>query len=175
MRSASRAETDRSRCPAAAQAHGRLRLHPGGKRNHFALDVGVATFSDVGALDARSLRPRALDRRGGVNSRVFLNNVSLGIWRCRQSTATPKRARCFETTAQTLDRLRRLDLQLVDDRGHTHRDPAVVLVSAQPYAPTPACARHATFLGSGRLGIIVSTSGARAGAQGGAGRRRFSR
>jgi diacylglycerol kinase family enzyme len=53
---------------------------PAGTRNHFALDLGVDRDDVVGALDAFS---RGGERRvdlAEVNGRVFVNNVSLGLY-----------------------------------------------------------------------------------------------
>jgi diacylglycerol kinase family enzyme len=53
---------------------------PSGTRNHFALDLGVDRNDVVGALDAFvSGRERRVDL-AEVNGRVFVNNVSLGLY-----------------------------------------------------------------------------------------------
>jgi len=53
---------------------------PAGTRNHFALDLGVLREDVVGALDALvDGRERRVDL-AEVNGRVFVNNVSLGIY-----------------------------------------------------------------------------------------------
>jgi diacylglycerol kinase family enzyme len=146
---------------AAALAHGLpFVCIPAGTRNHFALDVGVDRRDVVGALDAFT---DGLERRidvADVNDRVFLNNVSLGIYgdAVRQPTYRDAKARTLlETTAQTLGpSSAALDLQFVDDRGHTYHDPAVVLVSNNPYSLQPPRAPGTRpTLDSGRLGIIV--------------------
>ena len=95
-----------------------------------------------------------------VNGRLFLNNVSLGIYGDavrHRPTATPRRARCSRRPRKCSGRAPPpLDLQLVDDRGRTHRDPAVVLVSNNPYSLEPPRAPGTRpALDSGRLGIIV--------------------
>jgi diacylglycerol kinase family enzyme len=54
---------------------------PAGTRNHFALDLGVDRDDVVGALDA--FADGAGERRvdlAEVNGRVFVNNVSLGVY-----------------------------------------------------------------------------------------------
>ena len=49
-----------------------------------------------------------------------------------------------------------VDLQLVDDQGRAHRDPAVVLVSNNPYSlEPPRAAGGRPSLDSGRLGVVV--------------------
>ncbi len=53
---------------------------PAGTRNHFALDLGVDRDDVVGALDAFTAgRERRVDL-AEVNGRVFVNNVSLGLY-----------------------------------------------------------------------------------------------
>jgi len=53
---------------------------PAGTRNHFALDLGVDRDDVVGALDAlRGGGERIVDL-AEVNGRVFVNNVSLGLY-----------------------------------------------------------------------------------------------
>jgi diacylglycerol kinase family enzyme len=53
---------------------------PSGTRNHFALDLGVDRDDVVGALDALvDAGERRVDL-GDVNGRVFVNNVSLGLY-----------------------------------------------------------------------------------------------
>src|ERR1700722_1108762 len=53
---------------------------PAGTRNHFALDVGVDRRDPAGALEAFT---SGVERRidvAEVNGRLFLNNVSLGVY-----------------------------------------------------------------------------------------------
>jgi diacylglycerol kinase family enzyme len=146
---------------AAALAHGLpFVCIPAGTRNHFALDVGVDRGDLVGSLDAFT---DGVERRidvAEVNGRVFLNNVSLGIYgdAVRQPTYRDAKARTLlETAAQVLGPSAAApDLQVMDDRGHLHRSPAVVLVSNNPYAfdpPRQPGTRPA--LDTGRLGVLV--------------------
>ena len=53
---------------------------PSGTRNHFALDLGVDREDCVGALDAFVEAGERLVDLAEVNGRVFVNNVSLGIY-----------------------------------------------------------------------------------------------
>jgi diacylglycerol kinase family enzyme len=146
---------------AAALAHGLpFVCIPAGTRNHFALDLGVDRDDLVGSLDAFA---DSVERRidaAEVNGRLFLNNVSLGIYgdAVRQPTYRDAKARTLlETAAEVLGpSAATLDLQLVDDRGRAHRNPAVVLVSNNPYSLDPAgAAGSRPTLESGELGIIV--------------------
>ena len=53
---------------------------PAGTRNHFALDLGVDRDDVVGALDAFVDGGERLVDLAEVNGRVFVNNVSLGLY-----------------------------------------------------------------------------------------------
>ena len=53
---------------------------PAGTRNHFALDLGVDRDDVVGALDAFLGGGEKRVDLGDVNGRVFVNNVSLGLY-----------------------------------------------------------------------------------------------
>ncbi|MBA2568830.1 MAG: hypothetical protein H0V11_05725 [Actinobacteria bacterium] len=52
---------------------------PFGTRNHFARDLGLDREDPIGALASFSGKERAVDV-GRVNGRLFLNNVSLGVY-----------------------------------------------------------------------------------------------
>ena len=53
---------------------------PAGTRNHFALDLGVERDDVVGALDAFVDGGERIVDLAEVNDRVFVNNVSLGLY-----------------------------------------------------------------------------------------------
>jgi diacylglycerol kinase family enzyme len=53
---------------------------PAGTRNHFALDLGVDRDDVVGALDAFVDGGERVVDLADVNGRVFVNNVSLGVY-----------------------------------------------------------------------------------------------
>src|SRR5271166_6220323 len=66
---------------AVAAAHGLpFVCVPAGTRNHFALDLGVDRNDLTGALEAFTGGVERLIDAAEVNGRVFLNNVSLGIY-----------------------------------------------------------------------------------------------
>ena len=112
---------------------------PAGTRNHFALDLGVDRRDMFDALDAFT---NWIERRtdvAGVNQRLFLNNVSLGVYgdavqrpeyrmrsceRCCRprtpSSARPSRLSCTSST-------------ITAARTTTQ----VLLVSNNPYSPAP--------------------------------------
>lgn len=52
---------------------------PFGTRNHFARDLGLDRNDPIGALDAFTGSERRIDV-GRVNERLFLNNVTLGLY-----------------------------------------------------------------------------------------------
>ena len=146
---------------AAALAHGLpFVCVPAGTRNHFALDLGVDRHDLIGALDAFTDGIERLIDVAEVNGRLFLNNVSLGIYgdAVRQPTYRDAKARTLlETAAQVLGpSAAAVDLKLVDNQGRSHLNPAVVLVSNNPYAfdpPRQPGTRPA--LDSGQLGVLV--------------------
>jgi len=133
---------------------------PAGTRNHFALDLGVDRHDLLGALDAFG---DGVERRidvGEVNGRMFLNNVSLGIY--ADAVAQPAyRDAKLRTLLETADEVfgpsaALPELHLVDDEGRGHIRPAVVLVSNNPYAlDRPLVRGTRPTLDGGRLGIVV--------------------
>jgi diacylglycerol kinase family enzyme len=146
---------------AAALAHGLpFVCVPAGTRNHFALDAGVDRGDLVGSLDAFTSGVERLIDVAEVNGSLFLNNVSLGIYgdAVKQPAYREAKTRTLaQTAAQVLGPSAPVaGLELVDDRGRAHRDPAVVLVSNNPYSfepPHQPGTRPA--LDSGELGIVV--------------------
>ena len=79
---------------------------PSGTRNHFALDLGVDREDVVGALDALvdGAGERYVDL-GEVNGRVFVNNVSLGVYAEAVSQDSYREAKLrtlLDTLAETL-------------------------------------------------------------------------
>jgi diacylglycerol kinase family enzyme len=146
---------------AAASAHGiPFVCIPAGTRNHFALDVGVDRRDVVGALDAFT---DGVERRidvAEVNGRLFLNNVSLGVYgdAVRRPEYRDAKARTLLATAQAVlgPGGAAPELALVDDLGREHRHPAAVIVSNNPYAVRrPFVTGTRPSLTSARLGIIV--------------------
>jgi diacylglycerol kinase family enzyme len=133
---------------------------PAGTRNHFALDVGVDRHDVPGALDAFS---NGVERRidmAEVNGRLFLNNVSVGIYGDavqRPEYRDAKVRTLLETAQQVLSPCAQAPaLLLTDDAGREHRQPAVVLVSNNPYALDQPVARGTRpALDTGRLGVLV--------------------
>jgi diacylglycerol kinase family enzyme len=133
---------------------------PSGTRNHFALDLGVDREDVVGALDA--LLPGAGERYvdlGEVNGRVFVNNVSLGIYATAVSQEGYREAKLrtlLDTLANTLgpDGEPR-QLRWSADEEPPQTSEALVLVSNNPYRLGPTLGSGTRpHLDSGRLGIV---------------------
>jgi diacylglycerol kinase family enzyme len=146
---------------AAAAEHGLpFVCIPAGTRNHFALDVGVDRHDLVGALDAFTT---GLERRidlADVSGRVFVNNVSLGIYgeAVRQPGYRDAKTRALlQTTHEVLGPAADAStVRLIDDLGREHQHLAVVLVSNNPYAlDRPVAPGTRPTLDSGRLGILI--------------------
>jgi len=133
---------------------------PAGTRNHFALDVGVDRHDLTGAIEAFT---GGVERRidtAEVNGRLFLNNVSLGIYGDAVRSPAYRDAKVrtlLETAAEVMGPSGEPPaLRLADDLGHEHRHPAIVLVSNNPYAlDRPLAQGTRPALDGGRLGVIV--------------------
>jgi diacylglycerol kinase family enzyme len=133
---------------------------PAGTRNHFALDLGIDRGDVVGALGAFT---NGVERRidvATVNGRLFLNNVSLGLYgdAVQQPGYRDAKARTLLATAGAVlgSKVAAPSLRVVGDREDGHARPAVVLVSNNPYAlePPPVAATRPRLDGA-QLGIIV--------------------
>jgi diacylglycerol kinase family enzyme len=143
---------------------------PAGTRNHFALDLGVDRDDVVGALDAFTKGGERVVDLAEVNGRVFVNNVSLGVYAEAVQSAKYRDAK-LRTLADTVPTVlgpggEGLDLRWTDADGREHKTGAVVMVSNDPY-------RLGRVLGSGTrprldagvLGITVAGEDAAGGAK----------
>jgi diacylglycerol kinase family enzyme len=133
---------------------------PAGTRNHFAQDLGIDRHDLVGALGAFT---EPVERRidvATVNGRMFLNNVSLGLYgdAVRQAAYREAKLRTLLATAKAVlsSTAPAPALRVVDDLGQEHSQPAVVLVSNNPYAfdPPPVSGTRPRLDGA-QLGIVV--------------------
>ena len=146
---------------AVAHAHGLPFICvPAGTRNHFALDLGVKRHDLLGALDAFTDGVERSIDVGEVNGRLFLNNVSLGVYGDAVSRPAYRDAKVrtlLETAEEVLGPSAATPgLHLVDDLGLEHTDPAVVLVSNNPSAVDRGVVNGSRpALDSGRLGVVV--------------------
>ena len=121
---------------------------PAGTRNHFAGDLGVDRRDPVGALDAFSDGLEGRIDLGDVNGRLFLNNVSLGIY--GEAVRTPAyreaKVRTLVETAEQVLGPQRADAGAEPRRrrGARARHPLILIVSNNPYALDRPPARGGT-------------------------------
>jgi hypothetical protein len=143
---------------------------PAGTRNHFALDLGVDRDDVVGALDAFVDGGERLVDLAEVNGRVFVNNVSLGLY-AEAVQRTGYRAAKIRTLLDTVpdalgDGGSQLDMRWAGPGGQEHRGGAAVLVSNNRYRLGRAVGSGTRpRIDDGLLGITVL--GAADGGQGG--------
>ncbi|GAB3787599.1 diacylglycerol/lipid kinase family protein [Nocardioides ungokensis] len=132
---------------------------PAGTRNHFALDLGVDRRDVLGALEAFTEGVEREVDVAEVNGRLFLNNVSLGVYgeAVRRSAYRDAKARTLVATADKVlgPHGHVPSLRLVDDAGREHAQLAVVLVSNNPYSLDRPPVGTRPALDSGRLGVIA--------------------
>ena len=110
---------------------------PAGTRNHFALDLGVDRDDVIGALDAfLGGRERRVDL-AEVNGRVFVNNVSIGLYAeavQREGYREAKLRTILDTLPEVLGpEGKGLDLRWTGPQGHEHSSGAAILVSNNRY------------------------------------------
>jgi diacylglycerol kinase family enzyme len=110
---------------------------PAGTRNHFALDLGVDRDDVVGALDAFVDGGQRRVDLAEVNGRVFVNNVSLGLYAEAVQRAGYRDAKIrtlLDTVPDVLGAAGGdLDMRWRGPGGHEHRGGAAVLVSNNLY------------------------------------------
>jgi diacylglycerol kinase family enzyme len=110
---------------------------PAGTRNHLALDLGVDREDVVGALDAYV---HGYERRvdvGKCAGRVFVNNVSLGVY-ARIVQSDEYRDNKLGTTAEMMPQLLGpgrdgFDLEYTGPTGNLHESADLMLVSNNAY------------------------------------------
>lgn len=143
---------------------------PAGTRNHFALDLGLDREDPRLAMDAfRDGVERRVDY-ATVNDRLFVNNVSLGVYATIVQSGEYRDAKVDVTRSKLTELLgsqsEPFDLQYTTDDGEEVDGAFLVMVSNNPYvlgAKRDVSQRRE--LDSGRLGVFaVSTrTGAQAG------------
>ncbi len=133
---------------------------PAGTRNHFALDLGVDRDDVVGALDALVDGGERLVDLADVNGRVFVNNVSLGIY--AQAVQRPEyRNAKLRTLLDTIPDAvapgaQGQSLRWTDPDGTRHESQATMLVSNNRYRlGRPIGSGTRPHLDEGLLGIVV--------------------
>lgn len=149
---------------------------PAGTRNHFALDLGVDRDDVVGALDAFVDGGERRVDLAEVNGRVFVNNVSLGLYAQAVQRAGYRDAK-IRTLLDTVPDVLGPDVTEPDMRwqgpgGHEHRGGAAVLVSNNRYRLGRAVGSGTRpRIDDGLLGITVVGSPTGAGPDGGSSQR----
>jgi diacylglycerol kinase family enzyme len=132
---------------------------PSGTRNHFALDLGVDREDVVGALDALVDGGERYVDLGEVNGRVFVNNVSLGVYAEAVSQDGYRGAKLrtlLDTLAETLGpESQPVALHWTDPEGTEQASTALVLVSNNRYLLGPTLGSGTRpRLDEGVLGIV---------------------
>jgi diacylglycerol kinase family enzyme len=141
---------------------------PAGTRNHLALDLGLDRDDVVGALDAYGEAVERPMDLGDMNGRVFVNNVSLGLYAAIVRSPEYRDAK-VDTTLATLPqvlgpRTEPFDLRFRGPDGEEHRGAHVIQISNNPYGTTPGGLMSRPRLDTGRLGIVSLVLGAHGGA-----------
>ena len=142
---------------------------PAGTRNHFALDLGVARDDVVGALDAFVDGGERVVDLADVNGRVFVNNVSLGLYAeavQRPGYREAKLRTLLDTMPDTLGPAAdpKLELRWTGPGGHEHAHGVSILVSNNRYRLGRAVGSGTRpRIDDGLLGVTVvgAPSGAR--------------
>ena len=132
---------------------------PAGTRNHFALDLGVDRDDVVGALDAFVDGGERRVDLAEVNGRVFVNNVSLGLYAEAVQRAGYREAK-LRTLLDTVPDVfgagdAGLDLLWKDPGGQEHRSAAAILVSNNRYRLHGVGSGTRARLDDGLLGVTV--------------------
>jgi diacylglycerol kinase family enzyme len=137
---------------------------PFGTRNHFARDVGLDRDDPIGALDAFVHREECRIDVGRANGRLFLNNVSLGVYarlvhrreHHRRRSNAFARLRAFAILTQHREALGiTIDSQPIDAR--------VVLVANNAYKLELLSIGERERLDGGRLHLYIPTGPLRSG------------
>jgi diacylglycerol kinase family enzyme len=139
---------------------------PAGTRNHFALDLGVDRDDVVGALDAFVAGGERRVDLADVNGRVFVNNVSLGVYADAVQQAGYRDAKLRTLLEIAPERLGadagRSDLKWNGYAGHDAAGTVAVLVSNNRYRVGSALSSGTRpQLDAGILGVTVLTTAER--------------
>ena len=143
---------------------------PVGTRNHLALDLGVDRDDPVGALDAFVNGGERVVDLAEVNGRVFVNNVSLGLYAQAVQSRGYRDAK-LRTLLDTVPQFAGSSAQApairwTDPEGTTHEGGMALLISNNPYRLGRGIGSGTRpRLDSGRLG--VAAIGSRDGPSGG--------
>jgi diacylglycerol kinase family enzyme len=131
---------------------------PAGTRNHLALDLGLDRDDVVGALDAFGEAVERPMDLAAVNGRVFVNNVSLGIYAAIVRSPEYRDAK-VDTTLAALPKVlgpgsRPFDLRFIGPGGERHEGAHLIQISNNPYGKGIGARGTRPYLDTGRLGVI---------------------
>jgi diacylglycerol kinase family enzyme len=131
---------------------------PAGTRNHFALDIGLDRDDVVGALDAYDQAYEHTIDLADVNGRIFVNNVSLGLYATIVQSPEYRDAK-RETTLAALPEMlgpgsEPFDLRFTTPEGEAIQGAHVIQVSNGPYGATAATMASRPRLDTGELGVF---------------------
>ena len=132
---------------------------PAGTRNHFARDLGVDPDDVVGALDAFVDGAERVVDLADVNGRVFVNNVSLGIY--GEAVQRPEyRNAKLRTLLQAIPRAAgpratEAELRWTEPDGRRREGRPGMMVSNNPYRLDEHRGPCRPRLDEGLLGIVV--------------------
>ncbi len=134
---------------------------PAGTRNHLALDLGLDRDDVVGALDAYGTAVERPMDLAEMNGRIFVNNVSLGLYATIVSSPDYRDAKA-DTTLQTLPAVlgkdtQPFDLQFTGADGTERRGAHLIQISNNPYGTTARGRGSRPRLDSGELGVLSLT------------------
>jgi len=137
---------------------------PAGTRNHFALDLGIDATDLLGALDAFfDAAERRIDL-GKLNGRVFVNNVSLGLYGAIVQSPQYRDAK-LRTVIEMLPELigpavEPFDLRFSRPDGSPQRGAHLVLVSNNRYRLDRMGPRGTRGgIDEGTLGVVALRAG----------------
>ena len=136
---------------------------PAGTRNHFALDLGVDRDDVVGALDSFVDGGERRVDLAEVNGRVFVNNVSLGLYAeavQREGYRDAKLRTILDTLPDALGpEGEGTDLRWTGPRGTEHSSGAAILVSNNLYRLGMAVGSGTRpHIDDGLLGITIAAA-----------------
>jgi diacylglycerol kinase family enzyme len=132
---------------------------PAGTRNHFALDLGVDRDDVVGALEAFVDGGERLVDLADVNGRVFVNNVSLGLYADAVAQAGYRDAKLrtvLDTVPDAVSPGDEHHLRWTSPDGDEHHSGLAILVSNNAYRlGRPLGSGTRPRIDGGLLGIAV--------------------
>jgi diacylglycerol kinase family enzyme len=115
---------------------------PAGTRNHLALDLGLDRDDVVGALDAFGEAVEQSMDLAEVNGRVFVTNVSLGLYAAIVRSPEYRDAKVDTTLSALPSALgpgsRPFDLRFTGPDGEPHDGTHILQISNNPYVRLPS-------------------------------------